>query len=258
MQAHSNQQLFMKIDIFSIKRHNETGNRQNGLRMYVSQHVAPQMSVLILSIGEDSVNMTDRRIAKSKKALQEALVKLMKRKNLKEITVTDIVRTANLNRGTFYKHYQYKEDILTEILDEVIADLIASYREPYKGKETFEVGKLTSSAIKVFDHVGKYADFYSLIVQSDALSGLQHQICRVLKQLTLQDFAESLPRTRICPELHASYQSYALLGLIIEWVSGGMKYSPNDMAEQFLEILKIHPAESVVKPKIGHTYNVLE
>jgi AcrR family transcriptional regulator len=83
----------------------------------------------------------------------------MQKKDFKEISITDIVKLADLNRGTFYKHYQYKEDVLNEIIDDVITDLIASYREPYRNRDTFEVSNLTSNAIKVFEHVNKHANF---------------------------------------------------------------------------------------------------
>jgi AcrR family transcriptional regulator len=92
----------------------------------------------------------DRRIIRSKKVMKAALLSLMVEKDFREITVTDIVRIADINRGTFYKHYQYIEDILKEITDEVISDLIDSFREPYKNMEVFELNKLTISTIKVF------------------------------------------------------------------------------------------------------------
>jgi AcrR family transcriptional regulator len=192
----------------------------------------------------------DRRIVKSKKALKDAIILLMHQKDFKEIYITDIVQLADVNRGTFYKHYQYKEDLLKEIKEDVITDLIASYRNPYKDIETFEVNKLASSAIKVFDHVSKYANFYSLIIQSNALEGFQFRICTVLKGLALQDLNDYLPNPKINRELHASYQAYALLGLIIEWINEGFKYSSSYMAEQLLEIINSNLSNAVYKPTI--------
>ncbi|MBT2654005.1 TetR/AcrR family transcriptional regulator [Bacillus sp. ISL-18] len=183
-----------------------------------------------------SINYFDRRIIKSKKAMKDALVSLMQEKDFKDITISDIVVSADLNRGTFYKHYQYKEDILNEIIDEVITNLIESYREPYKNIDMFEVNNLTTSAIKIFDHVSKYANFYSLIFQSDTLNGFERKLCAVLKDLALNDLIDCSPNRSINPELYASYQAYAILGLIIEWVTGGFKYSSSYMAEQLLEI----------------------
>ncbi|KIO61549.1 TetR/AcrR family transcriptional regulator [Caldibacillus thermoamylovorans] len=44
-----------------------------------------------------------------------------------KITITDIVNISNLNRGTFYKHYQTKEELLGDLIEEVLEDLIRSY-----------------------------------------------------------------------------------------------------------------------------------
>ncbi|MBF6633265.1 MAG: TetR/AcrR family transcriptional regulator, partial [Planococcus sp. (in: Bacteria)] len=64
----------------------------------------------------------DRRIDKSKSALKEALIFLMDEKEFKSITITEIVQSANLNRGTFYKHYQTQEELLNELIDDVLID----------------------------------------------------------------------------------------------------------------------------------------
>ncbi|RFB16817.1 TetR/AcrR family transcriptional regulator [Bacillus sp. HNG] len=195
-------------------------------------------------------NYLDRRIVKSKRAMKDALLTLMNEKDFKDISISDIVREADLNRGTFYKHYQYKEDILHEIMDEVIDDLIQSYREPYKGVEIFEIKKLTTSAVKIFDHVYKYANFYSHIVKTSTLTGFQNKFCSVLKELALSDLHNTLNDPKIDREIHANYQAYAILGMVIEWINSGFKYSPHFMAEQLLEIIRYNRAESVVKPVI--------
>jgi AcrR family transcriptional regulator len=186
----------------------------------------------------------DRRITKSKTALKEALLYLMQNKEFKQITITEIVQQADLNRGTFYKHYQFKEELLDEVMDDVIKDLIASYREPYQNVNTFVLKDLTASAIKIFHHVEKYANFYVLVDQSNALSGFYKRIGNELKQLALQDLSEYEDQDlNLNRELSASYQSYAILGMIIEWINQGFKYSSTYMAEQLLKIIHVKPME---------------
>src|SRR5690606_19005513 len=106
------------------------------------------------------------RITKSKTALKNSLLQLMNNKDFKAITITDIVQQAHLNRGTFYKHYQFKEELLDEVDDDVIKDLVASYLDPYEQTETFVLNDLTASAIEIFHHVEKYANFYILVVNT--------------------------------------------------------------------------------------------
>ncbi|WP_230161161.1 TetR/AcrR family transcriptional regulator [Peribacillus simplex] len=194
----------------------------------------------------------DRRIRKSKMALKESLISLMQNKDFREISITDIVELADLNRGTFYKHYQYKEELLEEVMEDVIADLIISYREPYKNVETFTINELTASVIKIFEHVAKYANIYTLILKSNAWPTLLERICNELKKLPLKDLEDYRPNPKINTELASSYQAYAILGMIIEWVNTGFKYSADYMAEQLLEIINNKSVNAVYK--INHTF----
>ena len=43
----------------------------------------------------------DKRIRRTKKLLRQALTRLMQQKDFQSITVTDVVREADINRGTF-------------------------------------------------------------------------------------------------------------------------------------------------------------
>lgn len=45
--------------------------------------------------------MMDRRIKKTKQALNQALFTLLDEKTFQQITITDIVTVADVNRGTF-------------------------------------------------------------------------------------------------------------------------------------------------------------
>ncbi|MFJ9383706.1 TetR/AcrR family transcriptional regulator [Peribacillus sp. NPDC101481] len=196
----------------------------------------------------------DRRIRKSKMALKESLISLMQNKDFRDISITDIVELADLNRGTFYKHYQYKEELLEEVMEDVIADLIISYREPYKNVDTFTINELTASVIKIFEHVANYANIYTLILKTNAWPTLLERICNELKKLPLEDLEDYRPNPKINIELASSYQAYAILGMIIEWVNTGFKYSAGYMAEQLLEILNNKSVNSVFK--INH--NILK
>ena len=179
----------------------------------------------------------DRRIDKSKTALKEALILLMDEKEFKNITITEIVQSANLNRGTFYKHYQTQEELLNELIDDVLIDLIHSYREPYVKIKNFEVGKLSSGSVKIFDHVERYSHFYTIIINSNVLPGFQNRICQVLKELVQKELISPMPNPGIDPSLLSSYNAYALFGLIIEWVNGEFKFTSQQMADQLINIL---------------------
>ena len=71
----------------------------------------------------------DKRIRRTKKLLRQALTRLMKEKEFGSITVTDVVREADINRGTFYAHYRDVYDLR----ERIEADMIADFRSMIAG-----------------------------------------------------------------------------------------------------------------------------
>ncbi len=60
---------------------------------------------------------TDRRVRRTRRALQEALLSLMAEKGYDEVTVADLIERADVGRSTFYNHYADKADLLDDCLD---------------------------------------------------------------------------------------------------------------------------------------------
>ncbi len=60
------------------------------------------------------MNRNDLRVVKTKQALHNALLTLLSEKPLENISIAEICREANVNRGTFYLHYEQKEKLFEE------------------------------------------------------------------------------------------------------------------------------------------------
>ena len=63
---------------------------------------------------------TDRRTLYTRMVIREALLKLLGEKDYGDITVADLCREAELNRGTFYLHYRNIGEIADELFDEAL------------------------------------------------------------------------------------------------------------------------------------------
>ena len=57
----------------------------------------------------------DRRVQKTRQAIQNAFVELITEKNYPEITVKEIADRANVNRKTFYNHYADINALVAEL-----------------------------------------------------------------------------------------------------------------------------------------------
>ena len=65
-----------------------------------------------------------RSAIRSRKLIIQAFIELMQEKELEKITVTDIVKRADINRGTFYAHYQDTSAVIEQIGNDIISKLI--------------------------------------------------------------------------------------------------------------------------------------
>lgn len=62
--------------------------------------------------SEGSCKKVDRRIVRTRKAIMDAFDQLAAEKSIDKITVSAIVRTADIDRKTFYLHYSSINDLL--------------------------------------------------------------------------------------------------------------------------------------------------
>ncbi|MBC2255795.1 TetR/AcrR family transcriptional regulator [Listeria ivanovii] len=179
----------------------------------------------------------DRRVKKTKQALNQALFTLLDHKPFKQITITDIVQQADVNRGTFYKHYREKEELLENIIQDVLADLKEAYQDPYRQTNHFTVQMLTPSMIKIFDHVYSHQAFYKQVINSTISPSFQNQVCEVLRELILNDFDSFSSMINAEPRLLATYQAHAIFGMIVFWAEEDFTHSSEYMSEQLLLII---------------------
>ena len=70
----------------------------------------------------DKTHRTDRRTRYTRQAIKEILLEELKTKPYSKITVTEICKKAEMNRGTFYLHYYDIDDVLNDILEDFLSD----------------------------------------------------------------------------------------------------------------------------------------
>lgn len=65
------------------------------------------------------IEKTDKRSLKTKRAIKDAFIRLMSEKDISHITIKELALTADINRKTFYAHYNDIYDILDDIEDDL-------------------------------------------------------------------------------------------------------------------------------------------
>ena len=75
---------------------------------------------------------------RSKIFIKHALMNLVAKKDFEKITVTEVIDTSGISRGTFYSHYKSLDDVINQIIDDeynrlvrIIGEHCEIYSNPY-------------------------------------------------------------------------------------------------------------------------------
>ncbi|SDC60009.1 DNA-binding transcriptional regulator, AcrR family [Terribacillus halophilus] len=183
------------------------------------------------------MNKNDLRILKTKQNIHLALTKLLKKKALPHIKVTELCREANINRGTFYFHYQEVGDVFKEYYEEVVMDLKESYNEPYRHTVILDPKNLNPKTVRIFHHIKKYEEFYRIILSKEVPLEFYLMLFDEIRSILMEDKHAVLPK-EIKDYLY-SYSANAIIGLIIEWYRRDFQESADEMNVLLVNILRL-------------------
>jgi len=190
---------------------------------------------------------TDPRVIRSKQALRQALLHLMAERPFAAVSITDIVKQARYNRGTFYANYPSKEALLDDIIAELMRDLIQAFRAPYEHVTILDLNQLHANSVTLFEHIQTHAALYSTLTRSDVLPVLKERMYASLKAIIHEEFVHE--DADLDPELLVIYSIHALLGLIFYWIESGYAHPAAYMQDQLLKMLQRRPSSVKLKTR---------
>ena len=152
----------------------------------------------------------------SQEKIERAFVELLQTHEIKEITVSDLIKLTGLNRSTFYANYTDIFDLADktrEKLEQEFSNLFADYDYFHD----------RSGALKMFTHIKENPLFYRtyfklcyddrhLISIYDAKRAEQEQVSGNIKY-------------------HIEFFRNGLNAIIKLWLAGGCQESPEELAE---------------------------
>ena len=132
--------------------------------------------------------MVRQRQTKTEAKIKAAFTTLVKNKGFDAMTVSDLAREADINRGTFYMHYVDKFDLRDQLLDDVIADLAAILiPESDDDNEPLDVEDIIKSRnlVSAMRYLKRDYAFFDAISSSGNDMQLYERVKDVIKQLLL-------------------------------------------------------------------------
>ncbi len=90
-----------------------------------------------------------RRVRMTKKLLKTSLIEIMKTTPLHSITIKDICDGADVNRSTFYRHYDTQFDLYDDVIEDIAKDVETILIEEHKGD--FDVCKFITRVLEYIE-----------------------------------------------------------------------------------------------------------
>lgn len=171
----------------------------------------------------------DRRVKYTKMVLRESLVKLLQKIPIDKITVTAICEAADINRSTFYSHYNDQYDLFQQIQQEVLEDLsdyLANYS--YRSGEA----ELYQILNRVFEYIVANAELCKvLLLGENGDTALQQAIMGIVQKQSMKEWPDvfKLDTERI--EYLLLFGVSGSVGIVKRWLETGMKKTAKEMAE---------------------------
>lgn len=156
-----------------------------------------------------------------RKQITKALISLMGRKKINDISISELCDKAQVGRASFYRNYDSKEEVIrhhTEALINGWADEID--RDPS--------ASISSFFQSLFQHFQKNQSFYKILYRQNMSTTI---LAAIRSRLNMdKDIGLSSLYAR-------AFTAYGIFGWIDVWFSNGMKETPEELNRIIVENL---------------------
>lgn len=177
-----------------------------------------------------------RNAIRSKKMIRSAFIELLQAKTLDKITVTNIVETADLNRGTFYAHYADINMLIQSIEDEVVHsmyNLLSEEENPYLLKDPLPL------FLKISQYLERNQELIIALMSSQTTNLFIVQLPDLIAKhlASSEDIGEEVRNSMSFKERCYFYAGGAG-SLYMAWFRGTVSGSLEDVAYRLADIIR--------------------
>lgn len=185
----------------------------------------------------DHEQRTDRRVKRTRKTLQEALIALILEKGYEAITVQDVIDRADVGRSTFYAHFVDKEALLLSQFEYLQADFERHFAEHIADEASADL--LDFSGV-MFQHAQRYRRVYQAVVGKQSGQLMQRHLEKTLtarvKQGVDRRWADG--QQAVPPDILTHHLVSAFMSLMIWWLDHDLPYPPERMDQIYRQLMR--------------------
>ncbi len=148
-----------------------------------------------------------------KQQITKALISLMKKKKITDISISEICDKAQVGRASFYRNYDSKE----EVIERHTEHMIQSWADNIEMDPNANIYNFFAS---LFDHFQTNSGFYKALYKQNMSPMILNAI---RKKLNVN------PDTNPAALYSSAFTAYGIFGWIDIWFSSGMKETPEEL-----------------------------
>jgi len=169
----------------------------------------------------------DNRVRYTKMVLQQALLKILKKKQIDKVSIKELCEEAKVNRGTFYLHYSTPNDLLMEIEQQFIEENMAMF-SPY-----FHHGHETRHMAGLFAGILKNRELCQIIMGKNGNPKFIERIQQMLRPSIIEGWCLEFPEYKR-EDLDYIYDFIfaGSMRLILNWIEDEKGLSTADLARR--------------------------
>lgn len=149
--------------------------------------------------------------------LTEALLELLHKKSIDEISVSELCNRAGVGRASFYRNFKSKEDIL----EQFVSKMFEQWQRDCESNANLPLSDLLGM---LFSHFENNRNFYSLLNEKNLIYLLKDRIIKIC------GLEPGLPKAEAYAKAFAAYSLY---GWVEVWFQRGMQESAEEIRQLF-------------------------
>ena len=175
-----------------------------------------------------------RSAIRSRKLIQQAFADMLQEKSADKITVTDVVKKADINRGTFYAHYSSVPDLIRSILE----DHMQVIKEMVRNNVT---DRNVPDPRAIFGHVNamlkENLGFYRKALNSSIGEAIMERLRMLLLDFLMEYEEEFSDMDHEYYVFVISFGTGGAIALYRDWFSGRLPMSLDAVSEMASDVL---------------------
>ena len=156
--------------------------------------------------------MEDLRIIKTKNAIKQAFFSLVEEVGFDNVYVNDIAKRAQINRNTFYLHYESKEDLVQKLANESMLNRFTdmNIESTFKSKNKRRVAAFFNG---LMDEIEANIDIYRIYLINPAMAGYLR-----ISTNKVMDKVFTFIKKNDTTKLQIEYLFAGITGIVSKWI----------------------------------------